>query len=535
MTTRQLVLLPAYVDRGPGESTESHLERLAEANLITPPDLLRTLNIHSTQAPDSTRPPPGPGIHPSAWGPGRTTQACGTCLQQTGYWHEIWRHPKATVCLTHGTWLTARCPSCHKPFRSHRHHQLRSVDAPTGTCGNPTGHRGEPCDHDLATLGADPAPPPIRAAQSRIQAAIGGQPVRALGTTLDPDTYLHELEVLTVLVLHLAVQPGSEQLAPWAPTAQADHQRSPGHRNARWMLAPPAAAELRGLALAQADVILTAASIEDAADLLHPWTELTPHTPDGQLGWLADHTRMTSTLSRLVMNATATRRRLSTLLDIHPDTDASSAATLRLSSIPQVLPDDLYRRHVARLIAVGPVTGRLYTSLCLARRHSDATTWAEAAEALGLPGQMGTRNARACSGELTCPAATLIQALDDVATELDTGLDYWARENDVRRLVGANGWYPEWAAEHLPGSPATSARYALTWLWTHYARGHLDTSPGWRDSTPDHLLRARYRRYATRLTTPATDALIALVTSPPMRGTSTVPGSRHPGDSTRVR
>lgn len=60
------------------------------------------------------------------------------------------------------------------------------------------------------------------------------------------------------------------------------------------------------------------------------------------------------------MAATSARARLSTRL----------ARTPRLprASIPQVLPSDLYRRCLASHLDVGEPTGRLFASLCLARR-----------------------------------------------------------------------------------------------------------------------------------------------------------------------
>jgi hypothetical protein len=342
-------------------------------------------------------------------------------------------------------------------------------------------------------------------AQHRIDAAIGGQRVVILGDALNPNDYLCELKALTVLLLHLAAQPAGEQRAEWAHLARTDHTRSAGPRGARWGLAPPADLQLRGQAIAASDQILRAASLDAAADQLHPWTDLTPATNDGQLGWLADHTTMTPTLSRLVMAATATRRRLATLLD-------TSVGALPLTAIPQVTPAGVYDSHVSGMLDVTARTGRLFVSLCLARQDLANLTWAEAAVALGLPPELGTKTARACSADLLVSAPDFIAALVRVADDLDTRVDYRAGEDAVRRLARTRGWYRSWARRHLPGSHTTSQQYAVTWLWTEYAHGHIDTSPGWQHP-PDRHDRAHYRAFAGRLNEAATDALTELVPS----------------------
>lgn len=438
------------------------------------------------------------------WPPVHGTALCPRCLDEDGVWQLRWRHPWVTTCSRHDCWLLDRCPTCGKPFRSHRT-PLRAVDAAPDRCGNPGGARGRGCQQLLGRLVAVQAPTGVLVAQRRIDAAISGQPVAVLGEHAASATYLAELRALTVLLLHLATQPGGDQRAEWAHLARTDHTRSAGSRGARWGLAPPADLQLRGQAIAASDQILRAANLDAAADQLHPWTDLTPATNDGQLGWLADHTTMTPTLSRLVMAATATRRRLATLLD-------TSGGALPLTAIPQVTPPGVYDSHVAGLLDVTAHTGRLFVSLCLARHHLVNLTWAEAAAALGLPQELGTKTARACSAELLAPASDFIAGLVRVADDLDPTVDYRAREEDVRRLARSRRWYRSWARRHLPGSHATSQQYAVTWLWTEYVHGHIDTSPGWQHP-PDRHDRAHHRAYAGRLDKAATDALTELIRS----------------------
>lgn len=436
------------------------------------------------------------------WPPVHGTALCSRCFDGDGIWQLSWRHPWVTTCTEHRLWLIDHCPTCGRRLRSHRT-LLRAVDSSPDRCGNPGGARGRGCQQPFGELDTIPAPAAVLVAQRRIDSALQGRPVPVLGDLMEPRDYLRELKSLAVLLLHLAVQPGGEDLAPWAETARADSERSAGAGGVRWGLAPPANLQLRGQAIAAADEILRAASLDDAADELHPWTELTPATNDGQLGWLADHTTMTPLLTRLVMVATSSRRRLATLLD-------SSGILLPLTAVPQVVPADLYTRHTAAMLDVTARTGRLFVALCLARQHLRNLTWAQAASALGLPPELGSNTARACSADLLVSGADFITALARVAYELDPAVDYPTRENAVRRLLRRRGWYRPWARIHLPGSHATSQQYAVTWLWTEYAHGHVDTSPGWQHP-PDRQDRAHYRAYVGRLDEAATDALTELV------------------------
>lgn len=203
------------------------------------------------------------------------------------------------------------------------------------------------------------------------------------------------------------------------------------------------------------------------------------------------------------MAASSSRRRLATLIDRTP-------GTLPLSAIAQVTPGDLYTRHVDGMLDVTGNTGRLFVSLCLARQHLRKGTWAEAATVLGLPAEIGTKTARACSSDLLARASDFTAALARVANDLDPSVDHRATEDNVRRLARSRGWYRSWARIHLPGSHATSQRYAVTWLWTEYAHGHIDTSPDWQHPPNSHD-RAHYRAYVSRLDDAATDALIELV------------------------
>lgn len=337
-------VLPISVPPRSEESVESWLEHLADANGLTTAQLLAT--IRRTGA--STRyltlaPSPETiarlaalarvdekvvyastlasfdgtaldltGLDPSdrysyrqvaarGWTPAHGTQICPACIAETGAWKTTWRLLLVTACTDHGLVLVIECPSCGRPFRDQRHSHLRRVGAAT-VCGNPLGQGPvKQCQHDLAALPREPAWPSILATQARINSALTGEHVMVLGQLAQPAAYLADLRHLTTLLLHLAGQPGADGLAPWVADLALVAADRTSARGPRWGMRPPNHPALRGQALATADAILAAADLDTAATLFTPWTELTPTTNDGPLGWLADRTVMTPTLTRLVM------------------------------------------------------------------------------------------------------------------------------------------------------------------------------------------------------------------------------------------
>ncbi len=527
--------LPVSVQPRPEESVESWLEHLADANGLTTAQILTA--IRRTGA--STRyltlaPSPETiarlaafarvdekdvyaatlasfdgtaldltGLDPAdrysyrqvaarGWTPAHGTQVCPACLADTGAWKTAWRLLLVTACTDHGLVLVAECPSCGRPFRDQRHSHLRRVGAAT-VCGNPLGQGPvKQCQHDLTDLPREPASPAILATQARVNSALTGEHVMVLGQLVQPAAYLADLRHQTTLLLHLARQPGADGFAPWvAELALAAADRT-STRGPRWGMRPPGDPALRGQALATADATLAADDLDTAATLLTPWTELTPTTNDGPLGWLADRTVMTPTLTRLVTAARAPHRRLSH----HLDTTRSDGArmSVNLFVIPQVIPHEQYLEHLAGASSSSEATVRLFASLSLARLHPDITSWAAAAEALGIPGPMGVRCARACS-------ATMLVTADEWkariwrAGEESPRRDYRASEAKIRHRLGMSRWFDEWARRYRPGTRHGAYDLGLTWQWVNFAHAHLDLSPAWRGRKPTAKDRARYRKF----------------------------------------
>ncbi|OFE18376.1 hypothetical protein BA895_12145 [Humibacillus sp. DSM 29435] len=333
--------LPTTIDLRPGEALDGYLERVADVNYLTTAHLLTQVRARA----DTTRflmlaPSPATlrtlaaitgetvehlqeatlarydgnaldltGLDPQrqssfrtvaarGWLPGHGTQICPACLAETGTWAIAWRLPTSTVCDRHGTYLLAACPGCHRPFRDQRHSHLRAVGATT-RCGNPLGEgpRAQ-CQLALTTLKAPPADPECLARHQRQVLAGSGLPVTVFGEPARPLEYAATLQALTVLLLHVASATTTpHDLPAWTAHLAADGDTRPH----RWALHPPADPAVRSRALTTADTLLSTPDIDTAAAVFTTWCEKVPVTPDGRLGWLADHTRMTPTLTRLVM------------------------------------------------------------------------------------------------------------------------------------------------------------------------------------------------------------------------------------------
>jgi len=529
--------LPVSVTPRPGESIESWLEHLADANGLTTAQLLTatgrgrastrfltlapspatitrlaalarvdeqdvyaaTLAAFNGTALDLTGLDPADRhsyrqVAPRGWTPAHGTQNCPTCLAEDGVWRSAWRLLIVTTCTRHRSLLVARCPSCVRPFRDQRHSHLRRVGAAT-VCGNPLGAGPtKQCQHDLATLPTKSAGEDVLALQRRVDSALAGQAVPVLGQPAKAAAYLSDLRHLTTLLLHLAGQPGATLLASWVTDLAGETDSRSGERGPRWGLRPPEQPGLRAEALATADGILTAPDVEAAAGLLTPWTELTPTTNDGPLGWLADRTVMTTTLTRLVMAARAPHRRLSHHLDTHP----GGRMPINLTLVPQVIPHTQYLEHLCGASSSSEDTVRLFASLSMARLHPDVTSWAAAAEALNMPGLMGVRCARACSATMLVSAEEWSSRIWR-AGEKSERRDYRATEAKIEHRLGMTRWFNEWARRNRPDARYGDHDLALTWQWVHVAHAHLDLSPVWRGKRPTAKDRARYRRFEDSL------------------------------------
>ena len=533
--------LPALVDLAPGEALDAYLERVADANYLTTARLVEMVRAghDTTTAYLMLAPTPATleriarltgadtatlqnatlaafdgtsldlrGLDPAhqssfraisarGWIPGHGTQICPACLADDGIWRTSWRLPTTTVCRTHGTYLLAACPGCQRPFRDQRHSPLRVV-GPQAVCGNPLGQGPrKQCRVDLTTLTADLADDDCLQRQARQDTADAGGTVATFAGGLDASEFTTTLRSLTALLLHLAAGTRApEDLPSWARDV-ADAGTT-GVR--RWSIRPPQDPVLRSRALTAADRILAAEDIDTAAARFGQWLRHVPDVPEGRLGWLADHTRMTPTLTRLVMAAHAPRRRLSHLLDQQPPLTASTR------QVPQVLPGRHVDEHLAGLFDSRPATIGLFASLCLARTHPHIHSWADAARKLGLQPELGERTARACSASMIASPADVVSALGAAGRELE--IDYRELEDRVRHLARTTRWFTRWARANRPGTRIGSHTSAVQWLWRELANGHITSAP--TQPKPE-----TYRKFARSLTRAQTRTLRGVITTPP--------------------
>ena len=107
---------------------------------------------------------------------------------------------------------------------------------------------------------------------------------------------------------------------------------------------------------------------------------------------------------------------------------------INLLVVPQVIPHEQYLEHLAAASDSSEATVRLFASLSLARLHPDITSWGAAAEALGIPGRMGVRCARASSASILVTADEW-KARIWRAGEESPRRDYRALEAKVRQQL----------------------------------------------------------------------------------------------------
>ncbi len=376
----------------------------------------------------------------------------------------------STVCLEHGTFLVTHCVGCAARFRTRRHNPLRPVTHDEQPCGNPLGTFAH-CSMPVVSEVALPAPDETLRAGGRIADAIEGAETPVLGSRLPPNDYLAELKNLTVLLFHLASRPHESHFVEWVDDVQAEAAaRSCELRGPRWGLRPPDSAVTRGLALAEADWMLSQSSPDVAVRRLQQWLDLVPAVPGGPQGWLVNRTAMSPALRWLLVSALAARRHVGLQLD-----HQNQSTGLPLSAVPQILDERTYRRHFAGMLATQESTGRLYASLCLARVRESGSSWSAAAIRIGLEPDVGRRTSRAASARLLVAPQVLAAAVRAASAELSRRSNYRARERRVVELARSpDTWFAEWSRMAKPQRRTAALPYAITWMWCEVARG------GWR-------------------------------------------------------
>lgn len=534
--------LPVRLAMAEGQALDDYLEQLAQANglsqatiarllrnqsvqgcsqqswMFTAPEaMMRAVTDLSEQRPAATHAGTTAAFRPTdtqvpapvswaarknkGWARAVGTALCPACLAEHGVWRAAWRLRTTVVCTMHEQYVVETCPGCERTLRDHPATTLRRS---TGTrCLNPQGV-GHYCDYDLTRLVTDRAPATEVERQRRHDAAIAGEKVTVLGHESNPSAYLEDVRNLTVLLLHLAEQPGAELIAPWVPAARQEAATRTRIRGPRWGMSPPTDVRLRSAALTTADEVLNRSDLDKGSLDLTKWIELAPSGAESRLGWLADRTHMTATLSSLVIGALAPHRRVSHYLD-------TCHLSLEAERIPQAIPRDLYDRYAAHLFATRDYQPRAFLSLCLARSATGAGTWADAAREIGIEPEMGTRITRAVSARSRIAPAALGPVLDRLRRELRP--NYRVREAKVHELATWTAWFDDWVAEERPGTRATAFPHAVTWLWTAWAHALASTTPA-SLAPSTRSQRAASVRFAESLSEAAKRALRARAAPP---------------------
>jgi hypothetical protein len=552
------VVLPARVTLADQEALDCFLERLAAANGLQPPTLVKLLSRPEDLEPAKTaflmikpdsrvvnRISELSGIttdavvsatlsrfgdnlpycldgfdprHPrnlvhvasQGWFPRFGSQVCPPCLAGDGIWQLQWRLPIIATCPHHRVFLVTQCIGCGDRFRAYRRTPLRPILEPGQPCANPIAPRN-PCQHSVLAHSVEPADSSVLDTTGAILNALAGQPAYMLGEAVDPRLYLAELRHLATLLLHLLSRPAGVTAAPWAHELHAEAaRRTTARRGPRWGITAPLSAVVRGQILAQAHQILCQSNLEDAAALLSPWLSLIVGVTGGMSGWLLNRSARTVTMEQLLALSTARRGPVSRQLST-----SRSGESLKSQSIPQQIDADIYATTFPSMLNTHEQTGRLYVSLCIARTTSAATNWSEAAACIGLEPAIGIRIARTSSARMRVAPKVFAAAVVLAAHQLPAERDFRRRERRVRELaLNPAGWFDTWATSMSPRRPLRTLPYAVTWMWCEVAQGSLGTSPAW-PAKPTEVLKGVYRRFRNELPLQAQHDLRALVLDDP--------------------
>ncbi|WP_145010548.1 TniQ family protein [Mycobacterium marseillense] len=439
------------------------------------------------------------------WFPPFGSQACPQCLVRDGVWELAWRLPIVAVCAKHGAFLTSRCDGCGRRFRTRRISPLRPELGREQLCGNPIGLRN-PCRHPVVDHVPEAVPASIISSAIAVRRALSGRPIVMLGRSTTASTYLAELRHMATLLLHLLSRPRGSAFADWASgLVDEAAERTAQERTPRWGFSPPHSAVVRGSVLAEAHAILNQSDVAWAAMRLRPWLSLIADVTNGPSAWLVNRTTRTATMEQVIRAACADRHHVGRRLD------QGTRTAFPPSAVPQLIDKDTYRDMFAAMLGVRDDTGRMYVSLCLLRAIESLTSWATAAETLGLDRDVGVRVARAASHRMCASPEQFTAAVRRTLNVLPRTRDFRGRESRVRALASfPEWWFDAWRTSMSPARRTTSLPHVITWMWCEVAQGSLGLTPGW-PQPPTTTQQARYRQFRESLPFPAQGRLRAIV------------------------
>lgn len=322
----------------------------------------------------------------STWFWPGTSQLCPRCCPGRGpvAWQLSWRTPLVFACPTHQVLLVDTCPGCDRPFRDRHLAQVSLYAVAAGLCGNSTGKRHY-CRQRLATIPCRELTQEEATVDQWVRDLLEGRPQSVFARPNRSATQtVRTVRALCGLILH-----------------RNSHLQGGAKPRSRFAMAPPRSAAHRALLLGQARRVLDLPVAEAARAI----TGFAPAGTDGYatVAWLKDHAMADHLLQEPLDLAIAAHQRPGGAV-------RKQVRRIPPETIPQLLWRQVWEQYLRSDLRSGEVPARAYASLCLAR--VSARTWAEAAQLLGLPPDLGRRIHRTGS-------AGLLVSTQEWATHLD--------------------------------------------------------------------------------------------------------------------
>lgn len=471
---------------------------------------------------------PGPGASNGSrvwvsnrWVYHEQSSACPSCLDENGgAWPVHWKLPWQFMCLAHGTFLLHHCICGRALYSSRRTTQVERCphlatnprhDAPRSDAELSSSRRKPRCGVPVAGL---IAPSVEDGVLQRLQVELL-KLVDARGPQAEQlaRTSLSEIRSLFSLVLYLAPPESLRTTDPRVQERFARHcDDRDGVRQGRY----------RAYAVTPTDPLLIAAGLAMAADLVFA------REPEAAMRELVGATERSGMprkrwhkLSafwqppeRFVGVVAAARSHHAAAVSAHLDGRyrARNVAHARLSwrHVPQLLWNDVFDYVSGGILGVGwRDHQRRFASLSLARTVSpELTTWAAAAEALGLPTSVAP-NCHAISSELRQErlGEAFSRRLEAVVSALDAQpvpIDLAARRESLADLrdLDPDRWHDVVTSTGLKVVSTLWIKRrteAAAWIWATATGGDFHFAPALNlqalSRAERRVAENRYRQY----------------------------------------